>query len=613
MAAAIVPEPVLVVYWPMDACVGLHAETCTFAATRRINENLLFVSEIFIGPQCSSSDCIPSKANDPPLRHVRCLAHESTLDGASARKGECIVDEELFSLNFGGVPVAFWQRLNRNESLPHKPIQLLVVFYARTSANSPLKMHAAPIDGLSTAMKCAIRRHFGGVRSSTTRNHVMQLLEMVSKKSTESLFYDTKKQINAAAAATCTPTKKTLQAPCNSQKKGLFAAHNLRYVSLIECLGISAEFVQRATALENHVTHSRLLLNLLLKCRQFHAAKRVLFGVESGDRTQLNTVLLLLVDALLGCAVFWILAERFIAVHMLFLRVKTHVTVASYEQLIVWLMGWPAGFKLNRNLNRFFGEMFLWMLGLWATLVHAALPNDAACVFLAMATGFVGFSTLCAVLADAVLLLTLHLHFMCFVSARILRFMTFSLVALCQLFRGQKWNSLRQRYDFAHYNTGQLLAGTLLCTVLAFLFPTVLVYWLAFWVSVRAVGAVRGALGVAERAVLHFPFFECVVRLRRIIRTFCGSSGCGEGSGDDKEAITSVDACETVAFVQASEAAAIPRHVVDALPSHRTNAYYVVVRRAQPAKKLVQAYVEACVNGGQRASMHTATTAAVSL
>lgn len=28
-------------------------------------------------------------------------------------------------------------------------------------------------------------------------------------------------------------------------------------------------------------------------------------------------------------------------------------------------MGWPAGLKLNKELNLFFGEFFLWLIYIW--------------------------------------------------------------------------------------------------------------------------------------------------------------------------------------------------------------------------------------------------------
>lgn len=36
-----------------------------------------------------------------------------------------------------------------------------------------------------------------------------------------------------------------------------------------------------------------------------------------------------------------------------------------FQSMIIWLMGWPAGFKLNNPLDRFLGDMFLWMLRVW--------------------------------------------------------------------------------------------------------------------------------------------------------------------------------------------------------------------------------------------------------
>jgi hypothetical protein len=45
---------------------------------------------------------------------------------------------------------------------------------------------------------------------------------------------------------------------------------------------------------------------------------------------------------------------------------------------------------------------------------------------------------------------------------------------------GKKFNLLRNRVEPAVYDVDQLLLGTILFTLVAFLFPTVLVYYLAF-------------------------------------------------------------------------------------------------------------------------------------
>ena len=37
----------------------------------------------------------------------------------------------------------------------------------------------------------------------------------------------------------------------------------------------------------------------------------------------------------------------------------------ALDSWISWLMGQPAGLKLNRPLARFLGELYLWLLEVW--------------------------------------------------------------------------------------------------------------------------------------------------------------------------------------------------------------------------------------------------------
>ncbi len=56
----------------------------------------------------------------------------------------------------------------------------------------------------------------------------------------------------------------------------------------------------------------------------------------------------------------------------------------------------------------------------------------------------------------------------------------YALASLWRLFRGKKWNVLRQRVDSASYDVDQLFIGTLLFTVLLFLLPTTALYYIVF-------------------------------------------------------------------------------------------------------------------------------------
>lgn len=42
-------------------------------------------------------------------------------------------------------------------------------------------------------------------------------------------------------------------------------------------------------------------------------------------------------------------------------------TIHGLQRTISWLMGWPAGLKLNTELAEFLGDVFLWAIGRWAS------------------------------------------------------------------------------------------------------------------------------------------------------------------------------------------------------------------------------------------------------
>ena len=59
---------------------------------------------------------------------------------------------------------------------------------------------------------------------------------------------------------------------------------------------------------------------------------------------------------------------------------------------------------------------------------------------------------------------------------------------------GKKWDVLRLRVDSCHYDTSQLLMGTLLFTILLFLVPTVATYYSAFLLVCLLVFLVQACL-----------------------------------------------------------------------------------------------------------------------
>jgi len=68
----------------------------------------------------------------------------------------------------------------------------------------------------------------------------------------------------------------------------------------------------------------------------------------------------------------------------------------------------------------------------------------------------------------------------CSFPPRLYRLQVYALGSLWRLFRGKKWNVLRGRVDSAVYDADQLFVGTLMFTVLLFLLPTTLLYYVVF-------------------------------------------------------------------------------------------------------------------------------------
>ena len=76
------------------------------------------------------------------------------------------------------------------------------------------------------------------------------------------------------------------------------------------------------------------------------------------------------------------------------------------------------------------------------------------------------------------------IHIFCFYGygCQLYNLQILGISALWRLFRGKKWNQLRSRVDSYSYNNEQLFIGTILFTILLFLLPTVIMYYLVFLV-----------------------------------------------------------------------------------------------------------------------------------
>lgn len=144
------------------------------------------------------------------------------------------------------------------------------------------------------------------------------------------------------------------------------------------------------------------------------------------------------------------------------------------------------------------------------TVIFAPLlPYLPTMVYLLGLSGLLGTTMFFSFASDLLALLTFHIFVFYLMATSIFRWHLSMLGALFNIFRGEcyalrgrgaraegtdadlhpfsfpvatgkKFNVLRNRVEPAVYEVDQLLLGTILFTLAAFLFPTVLVYYLAF-------------------------------------------------------------------------------------------------------------------------------------
>ncbi|KAK3321561.1 N-acetylglucosaminyl transferase component-domain-containing protein [Apodospora peruviana] len=189
-------------------------------------------------------------------------------------------------------------------------------------------------------------------------------------------------------------------------------------------------------------------------------------------------------------------------------------TVDALQSSISWLMGWPAGLKLNGELAAFLGDLFLWVIDYWSSCIEALRPALPHIVWFIGFSSFAGASMPIALFSDLLSILTIHIYSFYLASARIYHWQLNILISLFHLFRGKKHNVLRNRIDSCDYDLDQLLVGTILFTLLFFLLPTVVVFYLNFAIARMAIISLKAIFDTLLSCLNHFPLFALMLRVK---------------------------------------------------------------------------------------------------
>ncbi|PTB55680.1 hypothetical protein M431DRAFT_83444 [Trichoderma harzianum CBS 226.95] len=189
-------------------------------------------------------------------------------------------------------------------------------------------------------------------------------------------------------------------------------------------------------------------------------------------------------------------------------------TVEALQRGISWLMGWPAGLKLNGELAAFLGDLFLWVIDYWSSCIETLSPMLPHIIWFIGFSSFAGASMPIAMFSDLLSVLTMHIYSFYLASARIYHWQLTILRSLFHLFRGKKHNVLRNRIDSCDYDLDQLLVGTILFTLLFFLLPTVMVFYLNFAIARMIIISLKAGFDTLLSCLNHFPLFALMLRLK---------------------------------------------------------------------------------------------------
>ncbi|KAB5554279.1 hypothetical protein PHYPO_G00048500 [Pangasianodon hypophthalmus] len=188
------------------------------------------------------------------------------------------------------------------------------------------------------------------------------------------------------------------------------------------------------------------------------------------------------------------------------------------QDLLEWLMGAPAGLKMNRALDEVLGRFFLYHIHLWISYIRLMSPFIEMILWYVGLSACLGLTFALSVLSDIVALLTFHIYCFYVYGARLYCLKIYGLSSLWRLFRGKKWNVLRQRVDSCSYDLDQLFLGTLLFTILLFLLPTTALYYLVFTLLRLVVVMFQGLIHLSVDFINSFPLFAMGLRVCRPYR-----------------------------------------------------------------------------------------------
>lgn len=243
-----------------------------------------------------------------------------------------------------------------------------------------------------------------------------------------------------------------------------------------------------------------------------------------------------------------------------------YMTDAVLRSGCVWLMGVPAGFKLNTELAELLGMLSLNAIQIYSTLwfiVGGFLRHIIQ--GLAFSGILLGFTVPVSFFIDIIQLATLHVTILQWLISLIYSRQIQTVTSLWRLFRGRKWNPLRQRLDSYDYTVEQHVVGSLLFTPVLLLLPTASIFYIFFSILSSTIICLCIVLEIAICIIHSTPYAALILWVTRRQRfpagllflpvsllsvstdeddtlpvKYCSTSGSGENKTEERIHVHSV-------------------------------------------------------------------------
>ena len=222
-----------------------------------------------------------------------------------------------------------------------------------------------------------------------------------------------------------------------------------------------------------------------------------------------------MVDFVLGVLILFIVCYFPAVFFEMTNKAGSFLHLEEMKQRIYWLLGFPAGFKPNENLGIFLGNFVLNIIRHWEYITTFLSHIRIAIVLVISIFGSLGCSVQLAAANDVLLLCSIWLVVIYNLFATMYKYTLDMMITLLRLFRGKKFNVLRNRNDANNYLVSELFLGVLIITLGIFLLPTVAIfYYYAFVMIILNVLALQLILIVSQTLVTDFPYYALALSIK---------------------------------------------------------------------------------------------------